>query len=130
MGTLRGTERHDWYLTVQTHIQSPALRSTGGLEGVLDWSRDVKSVLPKPVEEYMTDLRRRLQQAADRARLHTDNSQMTYAHHNLRSHDKQFAEGDNVIVLDDEASGKLCKRWQGPATVVRVKSPQLSRQHA
>jgi len=27
-----------------------------------------------------------------------------------------------VIVLDDDATGKLCKRWQGPATVVRVKS--------
>jgi len=28
-----------------------------------------------------------------------------------------------VIVLDDDAAGKLCKRWQGPATVVGIKSP-------
>ena len=27
-----------------------------------------------------------------------------------------------MIVLDN-ATGKLCKRWQGPATVVRIKSP-------
>lgn len=86
--------------------------------------RDVKSVLQKPVEEYMVDLQRRLQQAADVARLQSDHSQMMYAHqHNLRSRDKLFAEGDSVIVLDNDVSGKLCKRWQGPATVVRVKSP-------
>ena len=28
-----------------------------------------------------------------------------------------------MIVLDDDASGKICQRWQGPATVVKVKSP-------
>jgi len=38
---------------------------------------------------------------------------------------KRFDEGDKVLVLDDDATGKLCKRWQGPATVVRVMSPEL-----
>ena len=46
---------------------------------------------------------------------------------NLRSRDKRFDEGDKVVVLDDDDDddddGKLRKRWQGPATVVRVKSP-------
>ena len=28
-----------------------------------------------------------------------------------------------MIVLDDDATGKLYKRWQGPATVVRIMSP-------
>jgi len=85
--------------------------------------RDVQSVLPKSIETHMADLQYRLQQAADWARLHAEHGQAVYAyHHNLRSRDKTFYEGDTVIVLDEEATGKLCKRWHGPATVVRVKS--------
>lgn len=86
--------------------------------------RDVMPILAKPVEQYMTDLQHRLRQAADWARLHAEHGQAVYAHnHNLRSRDKHFIEGDTVIVLDDEHSGKLSRRWHGPATVVRVKSP-------
>ena len=86
--------------------------------------RDVSADLGKPVESYMTDLRARLKKAADWAELHARHGQEVYTHnHNLRSRDKRFDEGDKVIVLDDDATGKLCKRWQGPATVVRIKSP-------
>jgi len=86
--------------------------------------RDVSADLGKPVEKYMTDLRAGLKEAADWAELHTRHGQEVYTHHyNLRSRDKRFDEGDKVIVLDDDATCKLCKRWQGPATVVRVKSP-------
>jgi len=86
--------------------------------------RDVSADLCKPVEDYMTDLHGRLTKAADWAELHVRHRQEVYTHHyNLRSRDKHFDEGDKMIVLDDDAAGKLCKRWQGPATVVRVKSP-------
>jgi len=69
-------------------------------------------------------LRARLKKAADWAELHARHGQEVFTHnHNLRSRDKRFDEGDKVIVLDDDAAGKLCKRWQGPATVVRVISP-------
>jgi len=72
----------------------------------------------------MTDLRARLKKAADWAELHARHGQEVYTHYyNLRSRDKRFDEGDKVIVDDGDAAGKLCKRWQGPATVVRVKSP-------
>jgi len=75
-------------------------------------------------ESYMTDLRARLKKAADLAELHARHGQEVYTqNHNLRSRDKRFDEGDKVSVLDDDAAGKLCKRWQGPATVVRIKSP-------
>ena len=75
----------------------------------------------------MTDLRARLKKAVDWAELHARQGQEVYTHnHNLRSRDKRFDEGDNVIVLDDYATGKLCKRWQGPATVVRIKSPPIA----
>ena len=65
-----------------------------------------------------------MKRAADWAELHTELKQREYAHnYNLRARDKHFSEGDKVIVFDDDVSGKLCKRWQGPATVVKVKSP-------
>ena len=35
-------------------------------------------------------------------------------------------EGDQVIVLNDDAVDKQYERWQDPATVVRIKSPYLS----
>jgi len=72
----------------------------------------------------MTDLRACLKKAADWAELHARHGQELYTHHyNLRSRDKRFDEGDKAIVLDDDAAGKLCKKRQGQATVVRVKSP-------
>ena len=86
--------------------------------------QDVRADLGKPVEDYITDLRCRLKKAADWAELHAQHGQEVYVHnYNLRSRDKHFDEGDKVIILDDDAAGKMCKRWRGPATVVRVKSP-------
>ena len=35
---------------------------------------------------------------------------------------KTFQEGDQVIVLAPESSGKLCNKWPGPGTVVKVMS--------
>jgi len=71
--------------------------------------RNVSGDLSKPVEDYMTDLRGRLKKAADWAELHARHGQEVYTYHyNLRSRDKRFDEGDKVIVLDDEAAGKLC----------------------
>jgi len=85
---------------------------------------DVQMELSKPVEEYMADLRDRMKQSTDWAATHTERKQREYAHnYNLRARDKHFKEGDRVIVFDDDMSGKMCKRWHGPATVVQVKSP-------
>ena len=60
----------------------------------------------------MTDLHDRLKKAADWAELHARHGQDVNQHSD---------EGDQVIVLDDDAADTLCKRWQGPATVVRIK---------
>jgi len=81
---------------------------------VIPSARDVSAGLSKPVEGCMTDVRDRLKKTADWAKLHARQSQDVNRH---------FDEGDQVIVLDDDAADKLCKRWQGPATVVRIKSP-------
>ena len=62
----------------------------------------------------MTDLRDRLKKTADWAELHARHGQDVNKHSD---------EGDQVIVIDDDAADKLYKRWQRPATVVRVISP-------
>ena len=62
----------------------------------------------------MTDLRARLKEAADWAELHARHGQDV---------NQNSDEGDRVIVLNDDAVYKLYERWQDPATVVRVTSP-------
>jgi len=66
-----------------------------------------------------------LETAANFAEQHAKHAQTDYvAHYNLRARDKQFGEGDQVIVLAPEGGGKLTNRWQGPGTIVKVKSPR------
>ena len=62
----------------------------------------------------MIDLRVRLKETADWAELHDRHGQDVNQHSD---------EGDQVIVLNDDAVDKLYERWQDPATVVRIKSP-------
>lgn len=74
--------------------------------------------LNKPAIEYLTDLRCRMAEAADRARVCAEERQAAYAHqHNLRARTKTFNVGDKVLVLEPETSGKLKARWRGPAIV-------------
>ena len=61
----------------------------------------------------MIDLRVRLKETADWAELHDRHGQDVNQHSD---------EGDQVIVLNDDAVDKLYERWQDPATVVRIKS--------
>jgi len=81
---------------------------------VIPSARDVSAGLSKSVEACMTDLRDRLKKTADWAELHARHGQDVNKHSD---------EGDQVIVIDDDAADKLYKRWQRPATVVRVISP-------
>ncbi|GFS73452.1 uncharacterized protein NPIL_494321 [Nephila pilipes] len=58
-------------------------------------------------------------------------------YHNLRSSDRVFKVGDQVIVLIPDSTSKLFARWQGPATIVQkrnhhsilVKMPDNSTKH-
>ena len=81
---------------------------------VVPSARDVSAGLSKPVEACMIDLRVRLKKTADWAELYARHSQVV---------DKRSDEGDQEIVLDDDAADKLCERWRDPATVVRIMSP-------
>jgi len=86
--------------------------------------RDVSLHHNKPVEDYLVDLRDKLDAIADLATSHADRAQQNYAdRYNLRARDKHFKEGDLVVVLAADNPGKLCPRWVGPVTIVKMKSP-------
>ena len=85
---------------------------------------DVSMNLTKPVAEYLDDLRQKLSSVTKIAADHARSAQTDYAgRYNRRARDKHFAEGDLVVVLAPPNAGKMCPRWCGPATVVKVKSP-------
>ena len=85
--------------------------------------RDLPPDLGKPVEEYLQDLREKLDAAAQYATEHAGKQQVGYvSRYNLRARHKTFHEGDQVIVLAPDGGSKLCNKWQGPGTVVKVKS--------
>jgi len=91
------------------------------------WSGEVDLPLDlgKNVTEFMRDLRNKLCVAQDYARSHSDRAQARYAsHYNLRSKDKQFVLGEQVLLLTpNTTASKVYSQWKGPATVVEVKSP-------
>jgi len=80
--------------------------------------------LARPVEDYLVELRSKLSEAADFTQSHSDADQQSYAaHYNLRSRQKNFQEGYQVIVFAPENAGKLSNRWLGPGTIVKIKLP-------
>jgi len=73
--------------------------------------RDVPPGIGKPVEDYLCDLKNKLESAAEFARHHSSQAQANYAaHYNLRARDKTFREDDQVIVLAPENQGKMSPR--------------------
>ena len=78
----------------------------------------------KSVNDYLTELQAKLTAIHDYADVHARVKQQKYVdHYNKRAVDKRFQVGQQVIVLLHDSSNKLQQRWQGPGTVVAVKSP-------
>jgi len=78
----------------------------------------------KSVNDYLTELQAKLTAIHDYADVHATVKQQKYVdHYNKRAVDKRFQVGQQVIVLLHDSSNKLQQRWQGPGTVVAVKSP-------
>ena len=79
--------------------------------------------LSQPVEEYLRDLRYKMEEASQFAADHASKAQAGYvSRYNLRARPKQFFEGDQVVVLAPDAGGKLCNKWQGPGVIQEVRS--------
>ena len=79
----------------------------------------------KSVTEFLTDLQKNLKEIHDYADTHASQEQARYvAQYNKRAREKQFAVGQQVIVLIPDSTNKLMSRWQGPGTIVDTRSPQ------
>jgi hypothetical protein len=74
----------------------------------------------KPIAEYSCDLRVRLAAAHTYANAHLTNEQKRWtSRYNLRSRDKQFADGESVLILvPDDASSRMWARWKAPAKII------------
>lgn len=81
--------------------------------------------LGKSATEYLRELHDRLEIAQTYATSHTEREQNRYvSHYNLRSKDKHFDVGEQVLILSpDSTSSRMFSKWTGPATVVEVRSP-------
>lgn len=86
---------------------------------------DLPLNLGKTVVQYLEELKHNLEVANDYAKEHCDKAQDRYvSQYNLRSTERKFALGDQVIILIPNTGGRhILSRWQGPATIVEIKSP-------
>jgi len=78
----------------------------------------------KSVSEFLAELLTQIQEIHDNADDHADVEQQRYTdQYNKRAVDKHFQIGQQVTVLIPDSTNKFLSRWQGPGTVVSVKSP-------
>jgi len=79
----------------------------------------------KDATKYLRELHDKLDIAKTYATSHSEREQSRYAaHYNLRSRDKHFYVGDQVLILMPDSTGsRLFSKWSGPATVIKVCSP-------
>ena len=79
----------------------------------------------KGATKYLIELHVKLEIAKNYAALHAEHEQNRYVtHYNLRSRDKHFEVGEQVLILrPDSTSSHMFSKWTGPGTVVQVRSP-------
>ena len=88
------------------------------------WSGEVD--LPIDLGKNVVDfMHQKLSVAQNYAKSHCDRAQARYAaHYNLRSKDKHFTVGEQVLILSpDSTANKVYSCWKGPATIVEVRLP-------
>jgi len=87
--------------------------------------RELPFSIGKTPEQYLQSLKENLELARAYAEYYSDVEQKRMTeYYNLRSMDRRYAVGEKVIILAPDSKGaKLFNRWQGPGTVVEVKSP-------
>ena len=78
----------------------------------------------KNASDYLTELHRKLEIAKTYAASHTEREQQRYvSYYNLRSRDKHFDLGEQVLILTPDSTSHLFNKWTGPAKIVDVRSP-------
>ncbi|GFX93219.1 retrovirus-related Pol polyprotein from transposon opus [Trichonephila clavipes] len=80
------------------------------------------------MEKYLEDLIEKLRKAHEIAAETAEVTQNNYAsYYNLQSREKQFKEGDKVLVLLPSSTHKLMKTWIGPPTIIEITRPSSAK---
>ena len=67
----------------------------------------------KPVEQYLTELKKQLKNTREFAEQHAKVAQEQYAkYYNVRARDKTFNVDEEVIILEKDSGSKTFARWQ------------------
>ncbi|GFX77388.1 retrovirus-related Pol polyprotein from transposon 412 [Trichonephila clavipes] len=83
--------------------------------------REIITSGARSVEEYLRQLQKKLQDAHEIASGNsTKNQERMTSHYNLRSREKSFSVGDEVLILLPSSTHKLLNTWIGPAKVVAL----------
>ncbi|GFS88206.1 retrovirus-related Pol polyprotein from transposon 412 [Trichonephila clavipes] len=76
------------------------------------------------VESYLKKLKEKLEVATHKAKLTSDVQQGSYAkYYNRQKKHREFAPGDQLLVLIPDSMNKLYARWTGPVKVVKRVKP-------
>ncbi|GFV81596.1 retrovirus-related Pol polyprotein from transposon 297 [Trichonephila clavipes] len=76
------------------------------------------------VESYLKNLKEKLKVATHKAKLTSDVEHGSYAkYYNRQKKHREFAPGDQVLVLIPDSMNKLYARWTGPVKVVKRVKP-------
>jgi hypothetical protein len=94
------------------------------LKETWEGNRELPPHCKKSVEEYLYELKEKLETAKSYADKHANAAQKRYVdQYNLRSRDKRFSVGESVLILQpDSTSSKAFSKWKGPAKIVEIKS--------
>ncbi|GFX26527.1 retrovirus-related Pol polyprotein from transposon 17.6 [Trichonephila clavipes] len=80
--------------------------------------------MKRSVESYLKKLKEKLEVATHKAKLTSDVQQGSYAkYYNRQKKHREFAPGDQVLVLIPDSTNKLYARWTGPVKVVKRVKP-------
>ncbi|GFY65772.1 RT_RNaseH_2 domain-containing protein [Trichonephila inaurata madagascariensis] len=78
----------------------------------------------RSVEEYLKQLQKKLQDEHEIASENSaKNQERTTLHYNLRSREKSFSVGDEILILMPSYMHKLLNIWIGPAKEVKLTRP-------
>ncbi|GFQ63795.1 retrovirus-related Pol polyprotein from transposon opus [Trichonephila clavata] len=86
--------------------------------------REIPTGAARSVEEYLKQLQKKLQDAHEiKSENSAKNQERMTSHYYLRSREKSFSVGDEVLILMPSSTHKLLNTWIGPAKVVKLSRP-------
>ncbi|GFQ95950.1 retrovirus-related Pol polyprotein from transposon opus [Trichonephila clavata] len=121
----RNTPCTYWCITIPIGLWKTTIWTDDYFKRVLNKEKGKSLlVLARSVEEYLKQLQKKLQDAHEIASENSaKNQERMTSHYNLRSREKIFSVGDEVLILMPSSTHKLLNTWIGPAKVVKLTRP-------